>query len=102
MDVDAARARATEALRQAEQGGHPLALLDPDNPIEHEWCWLFPFNTVRTIETGDFLDSLAVGPLVVPKNGKQPWIAPSSPPVEKWLNAYADRTNLTPLPIPVI
>jgi hypothetical protein len=100
MDVDTARGRAIETLRQVEEGGHPLALLDPGNPIEHEWCWLFPFNTARAIETGDFMDSLAVGPLVVPKSGEQPWIAPSSPPVEKWLNAYAERNSLTLLPMP--
>ncbi|MEV6636923.1 YrhB family protein [Actinoplanes sp. NPDC051470] len=100
MDVDAARAQATATLRQIEEGGHPLALLDPDSPIEHEWCWLFPFNTARAIETGDFMHSLAVGPLVVPKSGDEPWVAPSSPPVEKWLNAYAERMNLTLVPLP--
>ncbi|GLZ02352.1 hypothetical protein Acsp02_96030 [Actinoplanes sp. NBRC 103695] len=49
-----------------------------DNPIQLGRCWLFRFNTAAAIETGDFRDGLAVGPLVVPKDGDQPWIAPSS------------------------
>jgi hypothetical protein len=51
-------------------------------------------NTVRAIETGDVMDTLATGPLVVPKNGAQPWVAPSRPPVERWLNDYAVRAGL--------
>jgi hypothetical protein len=100
MDLDAARAQATEALQEIETG-QPLALVSPDAPSEYEWCWLYPFNTVRAIETGDIMDTLATGPLVVPKSGAEPWVAPSSPPVERWLNEYAAEHGLPPVPVPV-
>jgi len=100
MDVDTARARATEALQDIETQ-HLLALVNPDSPAEYEWCWLYTFNTVRAIETGDIMDSLAIGPLVVPKSGAEPWVAPSSPPVERWLNEYAARNGLPTVPVPV-
>jgi hypothetical protein len=100
MDLDAARAQATEALQEIETG-QPLALVSPDAPSEYEWCWLYPFNTVRAIETGDIMDTLATGPLVVPKSGAEPWVALSSPPVERWLNEYAAEQGLPPVPVPV-
>jgi Immunity protein 35 len=100
MDADAALQRATAALRDLEEPGQPLALLGPDTVTEHEWCWVVPFNTVRAIQTGDVMDTLAAGPLVVPKNDAQPWVAPSSPPVERWLNEYAARAGLPPVPVP--
>ncbi|MET0495258.1 MAG: YrhB family protein [Actinoplanes sp.] len=100
MDVNDARARATATLREYEEPGQPLALLHPEAASEYSWCWLYPFNTVRAIETGDLMDSLATGPMVVPKNGAQPWVAPSSPPVERWLNEYAKRAGLPLVPVP--
>ncbi|KXK63001.1 hypothetical protein AWW66_04980 [Micromonospora rosaria] len=95
MNADRALVRATAALRRLEQSGsgEPLALV-PDAATERGWCWLFPFNTVRAIETGDIMDSLATGPLVVPKDGAEPWVAPSSGPVERWLNEYAMEKDL--------
>jgi hypothetical protein len=102
MDVDTARAHAIEAIAQIERDGEPLTLIAEDTPKEYEWCWLFPFNTVRGIETGDIMDSLVTGPLVVPKNGAEPWIAPSSPPVEMWLNEYAEAEGLPLVPVPAM
>jgi hypothetical protein len=40
------------------------------------------------------------GPLVVPKSGAEPWVAPSSPPLERWLNEYAERAGLPAVPVP--
>jgi hypothetical protein len=97
MDADAAGARAAEALRDLEEPGQPLVLLPPR---EFDWCWLYPFNTARAVETGSFLDALVTGPLVVPKNGAQPWVAPSSPPVERWLNEYATANGHPQVPLP--
>ena len=101
MNADEARARATEALRglEAERTGQPLALLGAP-PVDYGWCWLVPFNTVRAAETGDLADSLLTGPLVVLKDGAEPWVAPSSPPVERWLNEYAEREGRPPVPVP--
>ena len=100
MNADDARTRAQAALRGLENPGQPLTLLAPDAPAEYEWCWVYPFNTVRATETGSIMDALAVGPLVVPKNGAEPWVAPSGPPLERWLNEYAVREGLPPVPVP--
>ena len=100
MDADAAEQRAIAVLREIEDPDQPLALY-PTPPTEFEWCWLFPFNTVTAID-GDFMSSLMTGPVVVPKGGADPWIAPSSPPVERWLNEYAEREGLPALPVPVL
>ncbi|MFI7306386.1 YrhB family protein [Micromonospora aurantiaca] len=100
MNADDARTRAQAALRGLENPGQPLTLLAPDAPAEYEWCWVYPFNTVRATETGSIMDTLAVGPLVVPKNGAEPWVAPSGPPLERWLNEYAAREGLPAVPVP--
>jgi hypothetical protein len=99
MNADDARERATAVLREIEDPAKPLALL-AGPPSEYDWCWLFGFNTVRAID-GDFLASLATGPVVVPKNGNDPWVAPSSPPVQRWLNEYAEQEGLPAIPVPV-
>ena len=99
MDVDTARAAAAEALLDMERPGQPLVLLDPENPVEHEWCYLFAFNAVRAVE-GDRNAMMLSGPVVVPKDGAPPWAAPSSRPVERWLNDYAASNNLPPVPMP--
>ena len=100
MDAAKARERAIEAMHAIEGPGQPLELLAPDAPGEREWCWLFPFNTVRAIQTGAFMDSVLSGPIVVPKDGSEPWVAPSSRPVERWLNEYADVHGLPRVPLP--
>ncbi len=102
MDTDAARDRATQKLKELEDeiDAGPLTLLAPEQPREYDWCWLFPFNTVQGVQSGAFMDSLATGPLVVPKNGAEPWVAPSAPPLERWLNEYAAREGLPEVPLP--
>ncbi|MFJ8690498.1 YrhB domain-containing protein [Micromonospora wenchangensis] len=95
MNADRALARATVALRRIEgDGSDELLTLVPGAATERGWCWLFPFDTVRAVETGDIMASIATGPLVVPKNNAQPWVAPSAGPVERWLNRYAMEHDL--------
>jgi hypothetical protein len=98
MDAEAAKARATTALREIDSP-EPLALIKHP-PTEYEWCWTFTFNTVKAIETGSFSDALMTGPLVVPKSGAEVWVAPSSPPVERWLDQYAEEQGLPRVPVP--
>jgi hypothetical protein len=101
VDVNKARQRATAKLREIEDPDTPLTLVAPEGGVEYEWCWLFFFNTVTYGETGDILDSVFTGPLVVMKDDSAPWIAPSSPPVEAWLNKYAsEQGGLPELPVP--
>lgn len=37
-----------------------------------------------------------------PRTAPSPWIAPSSPPVERWLNEYATREGLPPVLVPAM
>jgi hypothetical protein len=100
MEIEAARGRAIAAMREFEEPGDPLTLI-PSGEVEYEWCWLFAFNSVAAIEEDDDMAYLITGPLVVPKNGNPVWIAPSSPPVEQWLNQYAANEDLPAVPVPV-
>ena len=49
---------------------------------------MFPFNTVAFLEHRDLLNSIPTGPLIVPKDGSEPWVAPSAYPVETILDEY--------------
>ena len=40
------------------------------------------------------------GPLVVDKDGSATWVAPSAPPLERWLNEHATRRGFPPVPVP--
>lgn len=99
VDAETAAARAIEALEDLAAPDEPMVLIYQE---EREWCWLFPFTTVHSLTTGDLQDTLVTGPLVVPKNGASPWVAPSSPPVERWLNEYAKENELPELELPEV
>lgn len=109
MDVDEARRLAAERLREVADPAEPLRLSD-DPPDEYPWCWVFRYNTERWYRTGVLTDAVMAGPLVVDKvpldgppeetGGWPVWQAPSSPPVERWLNEYAARHGLPPVPVP--
>ena len=100
MDVRQARQRAEAKLRQVEDPAVPLRLVDGDQPGERDWCWIFPFNSARFLESGDFGDLIPSGPIVVNKDGSDVWIANSAPPVEQWLNLYAAERGYPELPLP--
>src|SRR3712207_3600744 len=98
MDVEEARRRATGKLRGIQDPSTPLRL--HDEPTEYPWCWVFGFNTEKWFRTGSFTDGVISGPVVVDKDGGDVWIAPSSPPLERWLNAHAAEHGFAPVPVP--
>lgn len=109
MDANEARALAAARLREMQDPAEPLRL-SVDPPTEYEWCWAFRYNTQRWYRTGALTDAVVAGPLVVDKEpvtgppedvgGEPVWQAPSAPPLERWLNEYAARHGLPPVPVP--
>ncbi|MGW5578519.1 YrhB domain-containing protein [Micromonospora chokoriensis] len=97
MDLSEARQLAEAKLREVERASRPLQL-DPDSYFaEYTWCWLFSFNSVRYSESGNPLDAVLTGPVVVNKDGSDVWIAPSAPPLDARLNDYASRHGYPPV-----
>ena len=99
MDVDEARRLATAKLAELQDPAQPLRLAD-EPPDEYPWCWIFTFNTERWYQTGVLTDAAMTGPLVVDKDGSATWVAPSAPPLERWLNEHATRRGFPPVPVP--
>jgi hypothetical protein len=100
MDLPAARALAEAKLREIEDPGTPLRLNDEWGPQEIEWAWCFPFDSARYFETRQFTHTVPSGPIVVNKDGSDVWVANSAPPVEQWLNQYAEEHGYPPVPMP--
>ncbi len=98
MDETAARAHAEAKLREIEDPDIPLRLLGP--AVDIDWAWYFPFNSAAYAETGSFRDMVFSGPVVVNKDGTDVWVAASAPPLEQWLNAYAEKRGYPPVPVP--
>lgn len=92
MDMTEARERATAKLRDLESADNPLRLDVSRDPQERSWCWIFPFDSARYLETGNFLDSVVSGPIVVNKDGSDTWVAGTGAPLDDWLDRYA-RTH---------
>ncbi len=99
--TDAAQARkyAAELLAGLATPETPLRLAD-EVPREYAWCWVFPFNSERWFTTRSFTDAVVSGPIVVDKESAHTWVAPSSPPLERWLNAHAAERGYDPVPVP--
>ena len=100
MDQTAARKLAEAKLREIEAPDTPLSLFTDRPGVEIAWAWYFPFNSVSYLETGDFRDMVFSGPVVVTKDGADVWVAASAPPLEQWLNAYAEQHGYPPVPMP--
>jgi hypothetical protein len=100
MDIEEARGRATAKLREVEDAGELLQLFGDDEVAAYPWCWVFPFNTVRWFETRRFTDGAISGPIVVNKDASETWIAPSAPPLERWLNQYGRERGYPEIEIP--
>ncbi|MFI5842390.1 YrhB domain-containing protein [Catenuloplanes sp. NPDC051500] len=100
IDIHQARALAEAKVREIEEPATPLVLTAPDAPREYPWAWAFSYNAARYLETNHFSDMVPAGPIIVLKDGSDVWIANSAPPVEQWLNMYAEQHGLATLPLP--
>ena len=88
MIWDEAIVIAERELRGMEGAAIPLRLAPPEFWQERSWCYVFPFNTAVSYEHNDPRSMIPTGPLIVPKDGTGPWVAPSAYPVERILDQY--------------
>jgi hypothetical protein len=90
MNLEDARAIAEEKLHGL---GHarPLALFPDESVRDYGWCYVFPWNTARYLETRDRSDALGpgTGPIVVVKESRDAWFMGSALPHADQLDAYA-------------
>jgi hypothetical protein len=61
-----------------ETVGDPLAWFDGAFGVEtieeHPHHWVFRWNSVAYLRTGDVMDQILAGPIVIPKDGSTPWM----------------------------
>ncbi len=79
LDIEDARRVADQVLAAlSAETGAELAYYDGafDVPTirEADHAFVFRFNSVQYIGSGDILDQVLLGPIVVPKDGSRPWV----------------------------
>jgi Immunity protein 35 len=78
-DETSARERAREVLdKLTSETGTSLAWFDGAFGVQTvrqtRKAWVYRFNSVEYLRTGDVFDQFLCGPVVVPKDGAQPWV----------------------------
>ncbi|WP_442791103.1 YrhB domain-containing protein [Nocardia sp. NBC_01327] len=98
MDEPTARALASQYLESLSSRSRPLALYSTVE--DHGWCYLFGWNTLRYIETGDIADAIGpgTGPIVVVKPTADAWMLSSAPTFDLQLARYSEEHGITPVP----
>ncbi|RFS85507.1 hypothetical protein D0T12_10775 [Actinomadura spongiicola] len=90
MDIERAREIAVAYLAGFASSARPLALFENDLAEDKEWCYVFPWNTAKYVETRVPSDSMGpgAGPVVLVKSTGAVWMLASSPPFEEQLAEY--------------
>lgn len=99
MDIAEARALASEQLATLSKllaPGRPLALFGDEGVVDHGWCFEFPWNTARYVETRNLADILGPGdgPIVVVKSTGDVWVMSSMPDPDIQLATYAAENGI--------
>ncbi|KAB2343939.1 YrhB domain-containing protein [Actinomadura rudentiformis] len=91
MDIKHARTLAERYLTENSPPSRPTALFEDDLVEDHGWCFVFPWNTARYVETRNMADIIGpgFGPIVVVKKSGETWMMSGFPPPEQQLSAYA-------------
>ncbi len=85
MTKDHYLAKAEEYLDLEYRPSHGQELIIA-SATEFERSWAFGFNTAAFLIEGNSLQSIVgVGPVVVPKDGSTPYVAPSAHPADYYL-----------------
>ncbi|MFY1597039.1 YrhB domain-containing protein [Micromonospora sp. WMMD737] len=90
INQQAARSAAEEALRamSSDPAVPPLAITHVE---ERPGCWIFYYQSVRYVQTGSFLDSVAGNaPILVDWNTGQPHVTGTARSTEYYLAEFAD------------
>jgi hypothetical protein len=98
MNLEEARSRAEATLATLqEEAGRTLEFyegrLGVETVRETAWCWLFRYNTPDYMESGSHLDQIMAGPIVVPKNGGEPWTMGTYASEDEQLLDYQERNG---------
>lgn len=93
IGFSAARGKALEMLQQVEaEAGVAVAFFSGEFGVpEHEDradVWLFNWNSVEYIRSGDFFDQLLAGPIAVPKDGGEAFFLGTALPVDEDLERW--------------
>lgn len=68
--------------------GDRLVIVDKET-IEKEYGWIFFYDSLKHIETGDDIYMVAGnGPLIVEKKDGSIYTLPTAPPLEHWIAQY--------------
>ncbi|MEU5877722.1 YrhB domain-containing protein [Spirillospora sp. NPDC047279] len=97
MDINQARALAEKYLRENGPQSPSVALFDDEFVHDHGWCYEFPWNTVRFIETRDLADIIGpgLGPIVVVKESGDTWLMGGFPDPDQQLANYAAEHGIS-------
>ncbi|MQA81439.1 MAG: hypothetical protein GEV10_23655 [Streptosporangiales bacterium] len=96
MNVEEAEAVAAQLLRDSSSpGGHEVAI-DRRYIRERAWCFVFIWDSVEFLTTGDFLASVMGRPIVVPKDGGEPILLGTYKPLDDLLDDYEREHGIPP------
>ena len=79
MNWDDATSIAHQHLRRMADPALPLGLSPRAQWLERSWCYVFPLNSATCYDYNRDRSWLPAGPLVVPKDRTQPWVATAIP-----------------------
>lgn len=91
MDLKQAWDLAERYLARLSSEEQPLAFYGEEFVDDEGWCFVFPWNTVRYIETRDIahVHGPGYGPIVVVKETGDTWMLSGHAPEEDQLAEYA-------------
>ncbi|MFD9946768.1 YrhB domain-containing protein [Nonomuraea sp. NPDC059023] len=97
MDIEQAKALAEQCLARFSTAEEPLAFYGDETIDDLGWCFVFPWNTARFVETRDFahVRGPGYGPIVVVKGSGDTWMM-NGLPEDQQLAAYAKEHGLSP------
>jgi hypothetical protein len=91
VTIAQARELAERYLSQFSSAKTPLALFGDETAEDHDWCYVFPWNTARYVESLNLADSMGPGsgPIVVVRQTGDTWMMGSALPPDEQLAVYA-------------
>ncbi|RVX37916.1 immunity protein 35 of polymorphic toxin system [Nonomuraea polychroma] len=100
MEIEQAKVLAERYLARFSTAEEPLAFYDDESVDDLGWCFVFPWNTVRYIETRDIshVRGPGYGPIVVVKDSGDTWMMGGFAPEDEQLSAYAAKHGISPGP----
>lgn len=97
MDIESATDRARSFLGELTATGGAAVALDGRTVLERDWCYVFFWNSVEFLQTGDEMAQLwGNAPIVVPRSGTAPFVVGTHRPVDQLLDEHEAQQRLVP------